>query len=174
MEGKCPCPLRESHPILLPSAAPSQGKPPMPAAEVASPRSHACPTRMLKEAEPGLRCSTRPNRDPAGGRSGLLSGVGQFQRTASPDRSPFSQPGGGAFCWGIGALPPPAGFSAVMNPHGTELCLAYIFGIQGFSPVGFGQNLAGEGNNLAPTDGEKHKQTNNQKKPPKKTIQRRK
>lgn len=43
----------------------------------------------------------------------------------------------------IGPLPPPAGFSAVMNPHGTELCLAYIFGIQGFSPVGFGQNLAG-------------------------------
>lgn len=140
----------------------------MPAAEVASPRSHACPTRMLKEAEPGLRRSTRPSRDPAGGRSGPLSGVGQFQRTASPDRSPFSQPGGGGVLLRHRCPAPACSFSAVTNPHGTELCLAYIFGIQGFSPVGFGQNLAGEGNNLAPTDGENHKQTNNQKKPPKK------
>lgn len=42
------------------------------------------------------------------------------------------------------------------NPHGTDLCSAYIFGIRGFSPpriwpeYGKEQNLAGEGNNQSP------------------------
>lgn len=76
----------------------------------------------------------------------LLSGVlGQFQNKASSKKSTPTHTLRSSSqivetvlrtC----PLLPPAGFLAVTNPHGTELCLAYVFGILRSSPLEFGQN----------------------------------